>query len=120
LVGVFAGSGSIGRRRTTFALAAGAVALQFAAPFGIHTQVDLWSWTQTATLALLHGVHPYTVRAPDLQHGGFDFGSAPTLYPYMPLTLVAAAAPVAWLGDYRFGVACCLPITILLFRRAGR
>jgi hypothetical protein len=27
---------------------------------------------------------------------------------------------VAWLGDYRFGVACCLPITIFLFRRAGR
>jgi hypothetical protein len=120
LLGVFAGSGGIGRRRTTFALAAGAVALQFAAPFGIHTQVDLWSWTQTATLALLHGVHPYTVHAPDLQHGGFDFGSAPTVYPYMPLTLIASAPAVAWLGDYRFGIACCLPVTIFLLRRAGR
>ena len=75
---------------------------------------------QTATTAMLHGIHPYTVRAPDLQHGGFDFGSTPTVYPYMPLTLVAAAPWVALLRDYRFGIACCLPITILLIRRAGR
>ena len=38
----------------------------------------------------------------------------------MPLTLVAAAPWVALLRDYRFGIACCLPITILLIRRAGR
>ncbi len=120
LVGVFAGSGAAGRRRTTGALVIGAIMLQVAAPFGVHVTVDLWSWTQTATLALLHGVHPYTVLAPDLQRGGFDFGSTPTVYPYMPLTLLAAAPWVAWLGDYRFGVACCLPITVALLRRAGR
>ncbi|HWF84255.1 MAG TPA: hypothetical protein VG222_05395 [Vicinamibacterales bacterium] len=120
LVGVFAGSGAAGRRRTTSALVIGAIALQVAAPLGVQIRVDLWSWTQTATLALLHGVHPYTVHAPDLQRGGFDFGSTPTLYPYMPLTLLAAAPWVAWLGDYRFGVACCLPITVALLRKAGR
>ncbi len=120
LLGVFAGSGAAGRRRTTIALVAAAVALQIAAPFGIHAEVDLWSWTQSAAMALLHGVHPYTVRAPDLQRGGFDFGSTPTVYPYMPLTLIAAAPWVAAFGDYRFGIAACLPLTIVLFRRAGR
>ncbi len=120
LVGVFAGSGAAGRRRTTGALVIAAIALQVAAPFGVQIKVDLWSWTQTASLALLHGVHPYTVHAPDLQRGGFDFGSTPSVYPYMPLTLLAAAPWVAWLGDYRFGVACCLPITVTLLRKAGR
>jgi hypothetical protein len=120
LAGVFAASGAIGRRRTTGVLVAAAVALQFAAPFGVHVTVDLWSWTQTATTALLHGIHPYTVLAPDLQRGGFDFGSEPKIYPYMPLTLLALAPSVAWLGDYRFGIACCLPVTLVLFRQAGR
>jgi hypothetical protein len=120
LVGVFAASGPIGRRRTTAALVALAVALQFASPFGVHVAVDLWSWTQTAATALLHGVHPYTVIAPDLQRGGFDFGSEPNVYPYMPLTLLAVAPSVAWFGDYRFAIACCLPLTIFLLRKAGR
>jgi len=120
LVAVFEGARGAGRRRVTLALAIAAVALQFAACFGVHVTVDLWSWTETAARALLRGIHPYTVRAPDLQHGGFDFGSTPTVYPYMPLTVIAAAPWVAWLGDYRFGVACCLPITIALMRRGGR
>jgi hypothetical protein len=65
-------------------------------------------------------VHPYTVHAPDLQHGGYDFGSTPTVYPYMPLSLIAALPWVALLGDYRFGIACCLPLSVALFRKAGR
>jgi hypothetical protein len=120
LIGVFEGADRIGRRRVTIALAVAAVALQFAACVGVHVTVDVWSWTQTVARALLHGVHPYTVRAADLQRGGFDFGSTPTVYPYMPLTVIAAAPWVAWFGDYRAGIACCLPITIALLRRGGR
>jgi hypothetical protein len=80
----------------------------------------VWSWTDTCTRALLHGVHPYTVRAADLQRGGLDYGSTPTVYPYMPLTLLASAPWVVLTGDYRFGLACCLPATLVMLRAAGR
>jgi hypothetical protein len=120
LIGVFAAADTAGRRRATNVLIAGAVALQIVAPLGIHPVVDLWSWTDTCTRALLHGVHPYTVRAADLQRGGFDYGSTPTVYPYMPLTLLASAPWVALQGDYRFGLACCLPATLVMVRAAGR
>jgi uncharacterized membrane protein YhaH (DUF805 family) len=120
LIGVFAGADSAGRRRATNVLAAGAVALQIAAPLGIRPVVDVWSWTETCTRALLHGVHPYTVHAADLSLGGLDYGSTPTVYPYMPLTLLASAPWVALLGDYRFGLACCLPATLAMVRAAGR
>jgi hypothetical protein len=120
LIGVFAGAGARGRRRATMVLVAGAVALQLMAPFAVRAVVDVWSWTETCTRALLHGVHPYTVVAPDLQRGGFDFGSTPAVYPYMPLTLLASAPWVALAGDYRIGLACCLPATIALMRAAGR
>jgi hypothetical protein len=120
LIGVFAAAGGAGRRRATNMLVAGAVLLQIAAPLGIRPVVDVWSWTETSTRALLHGVHPYTVHAADLQRGGVDYGSTPTVYPYMPLTLLASAPWVALLGDYRFGLACCLPVTLAMIRAAGR
>jgi hypothetical protein len=40
--------------------------------------------------------------------------------PYMPLVIVAAAPWIAVLGDCRFELAVCLPITIVLLRAAGR
>ncbi len=102
LIGVFAAADRAGRRRATNMLVAGAVVLQIVAPLGIRPVVDVWSWTETCTRALLHGVHPYTVHAADLQRGGVDYGSTPTVYPYMPLTLLASAPWVALHGDYRF------------------
>ena len=40
--------------------------------------------------------------------------------PYMPLVIAAAAPWIAVLGDCRFELAVCLPITIALLRAAGR
>jgi hypothetical protein len=120
LIGVFAAADGAGRRRAANMLVGGAVVLQILAPLGIRPMVDVWSWTDTCTRALLHGVHPYTVHAADLQHGGVDYGSTPTVYPYMPLTLLAAAPWIALLGDYRFGLACCLPASVAMVRAAGR
>jgi hypothetical protein len=120
LIGVWAGATDRGRRRVTAALVGGAVALQVLAPFAIPAVVDVWSWTETSTRALLAGVHPYTVHAPDLQHGAVAYGSTPTIYPYMPFTLLASAPWVALAGDYRIGLACCLPATVALMRASGR
>lgn len=121
LIGVWAGAQARGRRRATTILVGGAVVLQLMTPFGVPAVVDVWSWTETCTRALLHGVHPYTVRAPDLQRGAFDYyGYTQTIYPYMPLTLLASAPWVALFGDYRIGLACCLPATVAMLRAAGR
>lgn len=120
LIGVWAGAEARGRRRAATALVAGAVALQLVTPFGVRAVVDVWSWTETCTRALLQGLHPYTVRAPDLQGGAFSYGAPSTIYPYMPLTLLASAPWVALAGDYRIGLACCLPATVALMRAAGR
>src|SRR5437764_15221919 len=38
----------------------------------------------------------------------------------MPLVLIANAPATALLGDYRFGLALCLPTAIVLIRAAGR
>lgn len=120
LVGVVAADAPQWRRRATWALVWGAVGLQLMAPLGVHPLIDVWSWTGTCTRALLHGIHPYTVQAPDLERGAFDFGSTPSVYPYTPLVLLVSA-PAEWLaGDYRFGLALCLPAAALLFRAAGR
>jgi hypothetical protein len=82
--------------------------------------VDVWSWSDTAARALLHGVHPYTIRAADIYRGGFRFGYTSTVYPYMPLTVVVNALPLALVGDYRPGLALCLLGSVLLLRAAGR
>jgi hypothetical protein len=97
------------------------VVLAALAPIAIpEPHIDVWNWMQTCARALLHGVHPYTVRAPDEMAGVWDFGSTPTVMPYMPLVVVAAAPWVAVFGDCRFELAVCLPITIALLRAAGR
>jgi len=97
-----------------------AIALVAFAPIAVpDPRIDVWDWIQTCARALLHGVHPYTVRAAD-RAAGMDFGSTPTVMPYMPLVIAAAAPWVAALGDCRFELAVCLPITIALLRAAGR
>ena len=73
-----------------------------------------------AVRAFLHGIHPYTVQAPDVYNGGADFGFVVRVYPYMPATLLAFAPFVAIVRDFRYGLAACVPLTIWLVRRAGR
>jgi len=80
----------------------------------------VWSWTQFCARALLHGVHPYTVQPPDIYGGAFNFGYRTTIYPYMPLTLIVYAPAVALVGDYRFILALCLPLTVWLLAAAGQ
>jgi len=80
----------------------------------------VFTWTQTALNALLHGVHPYAVQAPDVYGGSRSVGYTLTVYPYMPATLVAYAPWFAVFGDFRYGLAACLPLTIWLVRAAGR
>jgi hypothetical protein len=101
------------------AVCVGATALHLAAPIGIpHPSIDIWPWTQAGIRALLGGVHPYTVEARDLVDATF-VGETSTVYPYMPLTLVAFAPAVAIFGDYRFISALCVPVTTALTRATG-
>jgi len=109
------------RRIAVWTAAASATALLLATPIAMPRPViDVWVLTQTSVQALLHGVHPYTVTAPDIYGGGYDFGYTTRVYPYMPLTLLVNAPAVALLRDYRFALALCFPITVALFRAAGR
>lgn len=85
-----------------------------------HPAIDVWALTQTSVQALLHGIHPYTVTAPDVYRGVYDYGYTTSAYPYMPLDLLVNVPAVALFGDYRFGLALCFPITIALLRAAGR
>jgi hypothetical protein len=103
------------------ALAAAACALHLVTPLGTpQPQIDVFTWTQTAVGALIHGVHPYTVHAPDVFGGSRNAGYTVTVYPYMPATLVAYAPWFALFGDFRYGLAACLALTIWLVRSAGR
>jgi len=109
------------RRRAVWAVVAGAVTLSALAPIVVPgSDIDVWSWTQTAVGALRHGIHPYTVTAPDLSGGKYDFGYTLTVYPYMPAVLIAYAPWVAVAGDFRYALATCLPITIGLLRATAR
>jgi hypothetical protein len=99
----------------------GATVLYFLTPIGVPQPViDVFAWTQTATTAFLHGVHPYTVQAPDVYAGGRNDGFTVVVYPYMPATLLAFAPWVAVLGDFRFALAAALPAALWLMRAAGR
>ncbi len=120
-IGVLAAGPADWRRRTVRITVATAVLLAVLAPLAVpDPRIDVWTWIETCGRALLHGVHPYTVQAPELTHGALDYGSTPTVFPYMPLVLVAAAPWIALVGDYRFELALCLPIAVALLRAAGR
>ena len=84
LVGLVATRDPAWRRRALAVAVLGSAALYFATPTIIgNPQIDVVAWTSTATRALLHGIHPYTVVAPDVYDGGSDFGFAVQVYPYM-------------------------------------
>lgn len=120
-VGAFAAGDAIVRRRAVRIAVASSIILHFLAPIGVpRPPIDIWSLTQTAVTALLHGIHPYTVRASDLSRGGFDYGYAIGIYVYMPATLLVFAPAVALLGDFRFVLAACVPATIALLQATGR
>ncbi len=120
-IGILAAGPVRWRRRAVWTTVSTAVLLAALAPLAVpNPRIDVWNWMQTCGRALLHGVHPYTVQAPTVMAGAWDFGSTPTVMPYMPLVIVAAAPWIAVLGDCRFELAVCLPITIVLLRAAGR
>jgi hypothetical protein len=120
-VGVMSGNNLIWRRRALVASVAGATVLAFIIPAAIpNPQIDVVPWTDAAVRAFLHGIHPYTVQAPDVYKGGADFGFVVRVYPYMPATLLAFSPVVALVGDFRYALAACVPLTIWLVRRAGR
>jgi hypothetical protein len=81
--------------------------------------IDVWTWTQTCVRALLHGIQPYGVQAPDEWNGAFDYGYSLTVYPYPPATLLAYAPVVAMLDDFRYLLAFSLPATIAFIRATG-
>ena len=56
----------------------------------------------------------------DLITNVYHLGPTATLYPYMPLTLVAFAPAYALFGDYRVLSALCVPATVALNRATGR
>ena len=121
LAGIAAGGHARATRICVWIAVSMAVALQLATPFAIpQPHIDVWSWTQVSVRALLHGIHPYTARAGDVYGGTYALGYTNTVYPYMPMTLLVHAPFVALLGDYRFGLALCLPVTIRLLRATGR
>jgi len=107
-------------RRAATAVIVAAAALHLATPIAVpRPEIDVWSWTQTCIRALLHGVHPYTIRAEDAVSAR-DLWRTAAFYPYMPFTLVAFAPGVALFGDYRFVSALCVPATVALIRATGR
>jgi hypothetical protein len=121
LIGLVASGRARVRRIAVWTAAASATALLLATPIAMPRPIiDVWVLTQASVQALLHGVHPYTVTAPDIYGGAHDFGYTTRVYPYMPLTLLVSAPAVALLGDYRFTLALCFPITVALLRAAGR
>jgi hypothetical protein len=121
LVGAAQVANARGRRIAVGVTVLLACALQLLTPAALpRPLIDVWSWTVFSTRALLAGVHPYTVHAPDIYRGAFDMGYTSTIYPYMPLTLLVHAPFVALTGDYRLDLALCLPASILLMRAAGR
>jgi len=120
-VGLFGSDDPAWRRRSVMALAVAASALHLVTPFATpEPQIDVFTWTQTAVSALVHGVHPYTVHAPDVYGGSRSVGYTVTVYPYMPATLIAYTPWFFLFGDFRYALAMCLPITIWLVRSSAR
>ena len=119
-VGVFAGGPARHGRRAVMGVIVGATALHLATPLGVpQPEIDVWHWTQACIRALLHGVHPYTVRPADVVEGALQVQHTAAVFPYMPLTLLAFAPGFLFFGDYRFVSALTVPVTVALNRATG-
>jgi hypothetical protein len=120
-VGVFLSGPARRRRWAVDVVIASATTLHLVTLFAVpEPRFDVWIWTQSCIQALLRGVHPYTVDATDLITNVLQLGPTATVYPYMPLTLVAFAPAYALFGDYRVLSALCVPATVALNRATGR
>jgi hypothetical protein len=120
VVGFVSGGDPVLKRRALAAAIGSGTLLYLITPAVVtQPQIDVVPWTDTAVRALLNGVHPYTVQAPDVYGGARDFGFVVRVYPYMPATLLAFAPFVALFGDFRYALAACLPMTVWLVRRIG-
>ena len=109
------------KRRAVTTVIVAATSLHFVTLLAVpQPRFDVWIWTQSCIQALLRGVHPYTVDVTDLITNVYQLGPTATLYPYMPLTLVAFAPAYALFGDYRVLSALCVPATVALNRVTGR
>ena len=63
LAGVAAGGRARATRACVWIAVSMVVALQLVTPLALpQPHIDVWTWTQTSVHALLHGIHPYTVR----------------------------------------------------------
>jgi hypothetical protein len=120
-VGVFGyGPARHARRAVTAVIVAG-TALHLVTLFAVpDPKIDVWIWTQTCIQALLGGVHPYTVDGARVITNVYHLGPTASLFPYMPLTLVAFAPAYVLFGDYRVLSALCVPATVALNRATGR
>jgi hypothetical protein len=120
-IGVFEAGSARWRRVALWSVVCGTVALAMLTPLVLpHPRIDVWVWNQECARALLRGVHPYTVQAPNVYEGAFNYGYHTYVLPYMPLIIVANAPGVALFGDYRYLLALCIPLTIYLLRSTGR
>ncbi len=121
VVGVFRYGSARQTTRAVGTLTVAAISLHLVTLVAVPTpDIDVFIWTQACLEALLRGVHPYTVDVVDLITNVYDLGPTATLYPYMPLTLVAFAPGYALFGDFRVMLALCVPVTIALNRATGR
>lgn len=121
LIGVAAGGGARARAVATWMAVASASLLLIVTPIAIpQPSIDVWTLTQASVKAMLHGIHPYAIVAPDTYQGAYDFGYRTVVFPYMPLDLIVNAPSVMLFGDYRFGLAIAFPVTVALLRAAGR
>jgi hypothetical protein len=121
LIGIVAGGGARARTVATWTAVISASLLLIVTPIAIpQPSIDVWTLTQASVKAMLHGIHPYVIVAPDTYQGAYDFGYTTRVFPYMPLDLIVNAPSLALFGDYRFGLAIAFPITVALLRSSGR
>jgi hypothetical protein len=120
LVGMFSTDDDARQRRAALVAVSLGFVIFALGPIGApHPPIDVFTWTQTSVQALLHRTNPYTVVAPDVYLGRYDPGYTVSVYPYMPATLLAYAPWVSVLGDFRFALAACLVLAVVLIHRIG-
>ena len=120
-VALVLGNDAATRRRAVIAMIVAATVIHMAVPIVVRDpSVDVWSLTDAAARALLHGIHPYTIPASRVYTAANSNAFSAPFYPYMPATLLVFAPAIAIVGDYRFLLAACVPVTALFLRSAAR